>query len=334
MRKNQPYPDSSRYIGSPPVNPHESYESCTLCPRNCGVNRLQAERGFCGESAQVRVAWAGLHRGEEPPLVGEHGSGTIFFSGCTLKCDSCQNCQLSREGMGAEVSDSGLVEMMLRLQERRAANINLVTASHFAPSAVEVIVKARQRGLSIPVVWNSSGYEKASTLELLRPVVDLYLPDCKTLDARLSRSLMKANNYPQIVRSAVLKMVAGKPPHYAGGKLRRGVIMRHLVLPDLLEQTREVLCWFAAELKGRALLSLMFQFTPVHRETEGMLARRTISVSEYEEVLSWLEELEIEEGFVQDPADSDEWLPDFTRLNPFPQDQAEPLWHYKCGYID
>ena len=198
----------------------ELYSACRFCPRNCGVDRLQGERGYCGESARMRVAWAGLHRGEEPPLVGEKGSGTIFFSGCTLKCVSCQNRQISHQGAGREVSSEGLGNLMLRLQERGAANINLVTAGHFPPSIVESVAGARTRGLRIPVVWNCSAYEHTSTLDLLRETVDVYLPDCKTLDAEVSRRLMRADDYPQVVRPALLKMMEDKPLIVEAGGVR------------------------------------------------------------------------------------------------------------------
>jgi putative pyruvate formate lyase activating enzyme len=315
------------------------YAECELCPRNCGIDRLKGERGYCGEGGRMRVAWAGLHKGEEPPLIGENGSGTIFFSGCTLKCDSCQNCQISHQGFGREVSPKQLGEMMLRLQRRGAANINLVTASHFAPSVVESIGVTREQGLSIPVVWNSSGYERLSILDLLRETVDVYLPDCKTLDGTVSRRLMGTPEYPAVVQAALMKMVEDKPLIVEEGKISQGVVVRHLVLPGLLDQSRKVLEWIATTLEDRALLSLMFQYTPVGAEGggEGLKLepgiQRRVSRREYEEVLSWLEELAIEDGFVQDPAKDDDWLPDFTRPNPFPQGQAVPIWHYQTGYV-
>ena len=319
---------------------HTLYNKCGLCPRNCGVDRRQDERGFCGESDRLRIAWAGLHKGEEPPLVGMNGSGTIFFSGCTLKCDSCQNCQISHQALGREVSEAQLRELMLRLQERGAANINLVTASHFAPSVAGCVGEARKQGLSIPVVWNSSGYELLSTLDLLRETVDVYLPDCKTLDKQVSRRLMGAPDYPAVAKPALIKMAEDKPLVVEEGRIRRGVIVRHLVLPDLLEQSREVLEWFAGNLRNRALLSLMFQYTPVgaaggeHGRKPRQGPRRRVSRREYEEVLTWLEELRIDDGFVQDPAGSDDWLPDFTRRNPFPEGQAVPVWHYETGFAE
>ena len=315
---------------------HDLYGECRLCPRNCGVDRLHGKIGYCGESAWMRIAWAGLHLGEEPPLLGEKGSGTIFFSGCTLKCGSCQNCQISHEGIGREISSGELRSLMLRLQERGSANINLVTAGHFTPSIVEVVAEARRRGLAIPVVWNSSGYETISTPERLKETVDVYLPDCKTLDPEVSGRLMGAADYPEVVRPVLLKMVEDKPLIFEREQLRQGVMIRHLVLPGLLDQSREVLEWFAGHIRDRALLSLMFQFTPLRQEAQwdAVHPQRTVNLREYQRVLSWLEELEINHGYVQGPARSDDWLPDFTRLNPFPRGQSVPLWHYQSGYVE
>ncbi len=315
---------------------HDLYTECRLCPRNCGVDRSQGEIGYCGESALMRIAWVGLHLGEEPPLTGQKGSGTIFFAGCTLKCGSCQNWQISHAGIGREVSSRQLQSLMLRLQERGATNINLVTASHFTPSVVEAVADARRQGLLIPVVWNSSGYENLSTLYLLKETVDMYLPDCKTLDAAVSRHLMGAADYPEAVKPALLKMAQDKPLIFEEEQFRQGVMIRHLVLPGLLDQSREVLEWFSAHLKGKALLSLMFQFTPTSSGGEGSSVhpQRTVNQMEHERVLSWLVELGIDHGYVQDPAPSVDWLPDFTRLNPFPDGQAVPVWHYQSGYVE
>jgi putative pyruvate formate lyase activating enzyme len=212
------------------------------------------------------------------------------------------------------------------------------------------------------VVWNSSGYEQISTLQLLKDTVDVYLPDCKTLDSAVSRRLMGAADYPEVVQAALLRMIEDKPLIVEEGEIRQGVIVRHLVLPGLLEQSREVLHWFAGQLKDRALLSLMFQYTPPplgevraavqgSRAAEGTIMEergpeaggkrsrslhleRTVNRREARQVLSWLEELGIEEGFVQEPARNSDWLPDFTQAYPFPEAQAVPIWHYESGYVD
>jgi putative pyruvate formate lyase activating enzyme len=314
------------------------YARCLLCPRACGADRLGSARGFCREGARIRAAWAGLHFGEEPPVTGRGGSGAIFFTGCTLKCRYCQNDQLSRSGLGAELDPDGLARLMLRLQAEGAENINLVTGSHFAPGIVAAARLAGERGLVIPLLWNSSGYESLETLRLLAPWVRVWLPDCKTLDPELARSLMGAPDYPRVAREALAFMVASRPLDWEGERLRQGVIVRHLVLPGHPDSTRRVLAWFRQKLYGKALLSLMVQYTPNSRASgrgEGWEAApaRRVSSAEYEQVLSWLEELGIEEGFIQEPEPGSQWLPDFSRPDPFPQGQARALWHFADGPV-
>lgn len=307
------------------------YERCLLCPRACGVNRRAGELGFCGESERLRLSWAGLHRGEEPPVSGERGAGTLFFPGCTLRCPFCQNDQISHRGLGAEISEGDLAALMLRLQAQGGECINLVTAGHFLPGVLAALQQARAGGLRLPVVWNSSGFESRSGLELLREAVDLYLPDCKTLDEQLARRLLGAASYARAVRAAIPAMVRARPLLYEGDRLRQGVIVRHLVLPGRLQSTRQVLEWFAAQIEDRALLSLMFQYTPNPRRQAAAgpeSPSRRVGRREYETVLGWLDALGIEQGFVQDPAPDSAWLPDFLRPNPFPAGQAEVLWHF------
>lgn len=309
--------------------PASPYAPCLLCPRACGVDRLGGERGFCREGTAVRAAWAGLHFGEEPPVAGGGGSGTIFFSGCTLKCRYCQNDQLSREGLGAELTAEELAGLMLRLQEEGAANVNLVTGTHFAPGIAAAAALARDRGLRVPLLWNSSGYESRPALELLSPWIGVWLPDCKTLDPELARRLLGAPEYPEAAREALGFMADAAPLRWEGERLRQGVIVRHLVLPGRLESTRAVLAWFRERLHGRALLSMMVQYTPNARlgAVGGDSPRRRVSEAEYEQVLGWLEELGIEEGFIQELESGSDWLPDFRRPNPFPPGQARAVWH-------
>ena len=316
--------------------PAELYAHCLLCPRACGVDRGSGVLGFCRETAVVRAAWAGLHFGEEPPLAGRGGSGAIFFTGCTLKCRYCQNDQLSRSGLGAELSPDQLARLMLRLQAEGAENVNLVTGSHFAPGILEAAELARARGLAIPLLWNSSGYESRATLELLAPWIEIWLPDCKTLDPELAGSLLGAPDYPRVVREALSFMVESRALDWEGEKLRRGVIVRHLVLPGHPRSTREVLAWFRERLYDRALLSLMVQYTPNPRaparpEAGQAVPSGRVSTPEYEQVLRWLEELGIQEGFIQEPESDSDWLPDFCRPNPFPREKARVLWHFADG---
>jgi len=303
-----------------------NYRNCTLCPRECRVDRRRGPGGFCGQSADLRIAWAGLHFGEEPPLTGEKGSGTIFFSGCTLKCSFCQNYQLSHLGLGRRISTEELAGIMVRLQREGAENINLVSGSHFAPSVIEAIGQAKDQGLSLPIVWNSSGYERADSLEMLLKEVDIFLPDLKTLDQALSEELFKCRDYPEVAGEALKQIALHRKERRVEGKLKQGMIVRHLVLPGHLESSLNVLSWFKEELNDKALLSLMFQYTPVSPlEPKGSLNRR-VSGEEYEAVLGCLESLRIERGFMQELDGEQDYLPDFKKRNPFPSTLAKPLW--------
>jgi len=303
-----------------------NYRNCTLCPRECRVDRHRGPSGFCGQSADLRIAWAGLHFGEEPAITGEKGSGTIFFSGCTLKCSFCQNYQLSHLGFGRQVTTGELARIMVRLQREGAENINLVSGSHFAPSVLKAIGQAKTQGLLLPIVWNSSGYESPDTLEMLFEEVDVFLPDLKTLDQELSEELFRCGDYPEVVAEALKKIAKRREECRVGGKLKQGMIVRHLVLPGHLESSLQVLSWFKKALYDKCLLSLMFQYTPViPLKATGSLKRR-VNREEYEAVLGYLESLRIERGFIQELKVEQDLLPDFEKGNPFPLALAKPLW--------
>ncbi|GHV40739.1 radical SAM protein [Spirochaetia bacterium] len=308
------------------------YTPCALCPRACGTNRTTGVRGRCGETAELRLASASLHRGEEPPITGSGGSGTIFVTGCNLGCVFCQNYQISREGMGRAVSSEEFAAIALRLQEQGAENINIVTGSHAVPAIARGIDAARSRGLRIPVLWNSSAYESPAMLDLLKSRVDVYLPDLKTLDSALAGRYFNAPDYPRHAAAAIFKMLEARELRYnkAETTLISGVIIRHLVLPGHLESTRELIRWFAEHCRGKALLSLMTQYTPVGgKNTPG----RYINQGEYGQILSWLEDFDIEDGFCQELVTGNEWLPNFERPNPFSSDLSVPIWHWKAGFI-
>jgi len=314
------------------------YQNCRLCPRACGVDRLAGSDGYCGESSQLRLAFAGLHRGEEPPLSGEGGSGTIFVSGCNLGCVFCQNWQISGGGqavkrherrLGRAVSPDEFAAICLALQKRGAENINMVTGSHAVPAIVQGLIAAKAAGLSIPVLWNSSGYESLETLELLDGHIDTYMPDLKTLDSNLAEKFFNAPDYPQAASQAILWMIRHRPRRQPDN-----VIIRHLILPGYLESTRAVLRWFADNAQGSALLSLMSQYTPIAQTNEcghsprGHGPERFLSKREYETVLGWLGELGIEDGFCQELLTGSDWLPDFNRFNPFSSDLSVAVWHF------
>jgi putative pyruvate formate lyase activating enzyme len=308
----------------------DPYAGCRLCPRRCGADRGALKRGFCGETAALRIAAAALHRGEEPPIAGRGGSGTIFFTGCNLGCAFCQNAQISRSGMGRAVDRAEFAALCLALQEWGAENINLVSGSHCAPALADFLRGVR--GLAIPILWNSSAYEGAEALALVEDLVDVYLPDLKTLDPALSAHFFKAPDYPETAEKAILRMLDLRGElRWKGPVLVSGVIIRHLVLPGCLESTRGALRWFADHCKGRALLSLMTQYTPVG--AAGPIPRRYVSRAEHNRLVEWLDELGIEDGFCQEPVHDAAWLPDFERTNPFSSELSVPVWHWKTGLI-
>jgi putative pyruvate formate lyase activating enzyme len=288
---------------------------------------------------KVTVASAVLHKGEEPLLIGKSGSGAVFFSGCTLGCPFCQNIQISCDSIGTGISVAELTRIFLELQAGSAANINLVTATQFVPSIISAIAEARSRGLDLPLMWNSSGYESLETIEMLNQSIDIWLPDLKTLSSDLAGRLFNAPDYPEAARSALLKMADLTELHggvnIENGIMKQGMIVRHLVMPGELASSREVLEWFADNLKTRAMLSLMVQYTPVKESGDDFAGPDYVMPDyEYDQLLGWLDEFGIDEGFLQEPeAASAEWIPDFNRINPFPEAYSKPVWHWKNGMI-
>jgi len=304
-----------------------AYQNCMLCPRRCGVDRTSGKTGFCGQSAQMKIAYAGLHSGEEPVLIRGKGSGTIFFSGCTLQCCFCQNYQLSRSGMGREITEEEFTGILFSLQEQGASNINLVSGTQFIPSIINSIKGACKKGFRLPVVWNTSGFETPASLLQLNEIVDVYCSDVKTLSADTSASLFSTPAYPEVVKNAVEQMIKKKPLEFKGESLVRGVILRHCVLPAHIGESCSVLKWLDSFGSNKFLVSLMFQYSPCGENLSESI-NRTVNEEEYSSVMSCLDELPSIEGFVQDLTDSEAWLPDFSRKNPFETDLSKSVWHW------
>ena len=285
----------------------------------------------------MRLAFAGIHQGEEPSITGNGGSGTVFVSGCNLGCAFCQNYQISKDGMGRVAEAGEFAEICLTLQDKGAENINIVTGSHAAPVLASAIAEAKKQGLKIPVLWNSSAYESIEALEIIKDHVDVYLPDLKTLDPVFAKRFFNAPDYPAQAGAAILKMTEYRKIDYSGISLVSGLMIRHLVIPGYLENTRQVLAWFAENCKNRALLSLMTQYTPVHGSEKNpasdVIPGGYLSENEYEAVLLMLEEYGIDYGFCQELVTGSDWLPDFNRTNPFSSELSLPLWHWKQGFV-
>ena len=284
----------------------EHLASCVLCPRRCGVNRLKGETGFCRTGLWPIVSSYNAHHGEEPPLSGSRGSGTIFFSRCNLSCAYCQNWPISQLGQGREVSLEGLAGMMVELQGRGCHNVNLVTPSHVTAQVVMALELAAAQGLSIPLVYNSSGYDSPESLRLLDGLVDIYLPDIRYSDSEAARRYSGAADYPAVNREALKEMWRQVGPLAIDddGLGRRGMIVRHLVLPNNLSQTRECLEFLSREISPRVHLSLMSQYFPGHRAPGLPELSRHLVPREYQQALEWADEFGLENGWRQELDDS------------------------------
>ena len=288
----------------------------------CRVNRSIGEKGVCRESSKIMIAWAGLHRGEEPPLVGEKGSGMIFFSGCPLHCAYCQNRQISGsdgENWGIEIEEEELAALMLDLEKMGATTLNLVTGTHYIPSIINAIDGAKKKGFSLPVVWNSSGYENIHGLELIDPYIDIYLLDCKTLSKRVAGVFCVRKNYAETI-IPVMDWIKERHSKTDLEKMK-GTIIRHLVFPGTVWASEKFLRVFGEKYKDNFYLSLMCQFVPP-KEDPSLVG---ISDEEYNHLLDIVDEMGIEEGFEQEKSDDDIlWIPDFKQDVPFPSSFADP----------
>lgn len=277
-------------------------EHCRLCPRACSVNRINGETGACHADAQMRVARAALHFWEEPCISGKEGSGAIFFTGCSLGCVFCQNTDISRGQEGKTVNVEQLVRICLNLQAQGANNINLVTAGHYLPAVAEALKQAKNQGLRIPVVYNSSGYEKPETLRLLEGLVDIYLPDMKYMDAQLAKQYSRAGDYPDVAKEALAEMVRQRPDAEFDerGMMTKGVIVRHLLLPGHVRDSKAVLKYLYETYQDQIFISIMSQYTPMPQMSAYPELNRRVTRREYNRLLDFAMELGIENGFFQE----------------------------------
>jgi len=301
-----------------------AYENCRLCPRNCGVNRLTGSLGFCGQGSSMKIASVVMHKGEEPPISGLNGSGTIFFTGCTMRCDFCQNFQISREDTGRIVSDDEFYDILFKLQISGAQNINIVTGTHFIPSIITVLRRAKNAGLILPVIWNTSCYEKITSLEIINDYIDIYLPDIKSLDRNFCSEHFHAADYPDYAVSAVEYMVDHKPLYITKDDVKTGVIVRHLTIPGRLDMTYRFLDWYKDRIGDKALLSMMTQYIP----NGSSKITNVTSEIDAEQIFEYMDNLSIDEGFFQELNFDDDWMPDFNKENPFPEKFSTTVWHF------
>lgn len=335
----------------------DAYKSCTLCPRNCKIDRTQGKTGFCKETDQLRLAVACLHFGEEPPITVNNGSGTIFVTGCNLRCAFCQNYQISQCGMGKALNIEETVQIFFQLKEQGAENINIVTGSHAIPFFAKAIKQAKDAGLDLPICWNCSAYESVETLEMLKGLVDIWLPDLKTLNPMMSEAVFKAADYPAAAKKAIRWMIKNTKsrfitvkdktdPTQTKEKMLSGVIIRHLVMPGRLDDTALTLDWLekmtTLNPENTPCISLMMQYTPVsvdkslftaqelqQRETAlAAFSNRLITKEEFQKAQELIQEHNFEYLFYQELEEDTEWLPDFTRPQPFSNELAKVVWHW------
>lgn len=290
------------------------YENCLLCPRKCGINRSTGQTGVCGVSAEIRVARAALHYWEEPCISGEKGSGAVFFSGCSLHCVFCQNREISDGKAGKVISKERLSDIFIELAGKGANNINLVTPGQYIPDIVWAVRDARHRGMKLPIVYNTSGYEDAKELKLLEGIVDVYLPDFKYMDSALSAKYSRAKDYPSVAKQALSEMVRQQPDVViddATGLIQKGVIVRQLLLPGHVNDAKAILKYLHDTYQNSIYISMMSQFTPIALKDYPEI-NRTVTRREYERLIDYAIKIGITNAFIQEgDVAKDSFIPAF-----------------------
>ena len=290
-------------------------EKCNLCPRGCNTSRSDGKKGYCGQTDKIKIARAAAHYWEEPVISGENGSGTIFFSGCTLGCVYCQNNEISHGGKGKEVTSDELTEIFFRLKEDGCHNINLVTADHFMPFIIPAIDKAKNAGFDLPFILNTGGYLTGEFVDSLRGYIDIFLTDMKYLDENIAQRYSKAKDYPLYAKESLARMVKMHPvPEYDDdGMMRSGVVVRHLVMPGLVDESKKVLHYLYSTYGDSIIYSIMGQYTPLseHLADYPEIDRR-ITEEEYDEVTDYAWDIGIEDAYIQLPgSDTEDYIPQF-----------------------
>ncbi|MCR5456786.1 MAG: radical SAM protein [Clostridiales bacterium] len=286
---------------------------CNICPRKCNIDR-NAKKGYCGETDAVRVARAALHQWEEPCISGTRGSGTVFFSGCNMKCVYCQNRVISEGKVGMQISANRLAEIFCELMNQGAHNINMVTPTHFTVQIIEAIKLSRSKDMNLPIVWNTSGYETTETIEMLKGYVDVYLTDFKYMDSATSKKYSFCPDYPQVAKEALSAMVrqTGKVELDENGIIKKGVVVRHLLLPGHVEESMRVLEYLHSEYGDDVYISIMSQFTPNGHLEKYPEIDRKVTKYEYDKLVNYADDIGIVNAYVQDgSAAKESFIPDF-----------------------
>lgn len=290
------------------------YENCLLCPRKCGINRSTGQTGVCGVSSEIKVARAALHYWEEPCISGKRGSGAVFFSGCSLHCVFCQNREISDGKAGKVISKERLSDIFMELADKGANNINLVTPGQYIPDIVWAVNDAKSRGMKLPIIYNTSGYENVTELKLLEGIVDVYLPDFKYMDSTLSARYSRAKDYPSVAKQALSEMVRQQPDVViddAKGLIQKGVIVRQLLLPGHVNDAKAVLKYLYDTYHNHVYISMMSQFTPIALKDYPEI-NRTVTGREYERLVDYALEIGITNAFIQEgDVAKDSFIPAF-----------------------
>lgn len=292
----------------------EELIECKICPNNCKVNRMERKTGLCKANDKVKVALASLHYFEEPCISGEKGSGTVFFSNCNMKCKFCQNYKISAEGKGKEITIEELADTFLSLQEQGANNINLVTPTIYAYQIIEALKIAKGQGLNLPIVYNSNGYESVETLKSLEGYIDVYLPDLKYYYDDIALEYSGIKNYFKHATNAIKEMYrqVGAPSFDENGLIQKGLIIRHLVLPNNIDNSKKVLKWIKENIDKRVYVSIMAQYFPCYKAKEMEDLNRKLTQKEYEEIENFVYDLDIENGYMQELGEHEEdYVPNF-----------------------
>lgn len=292
----------------------EELKQCKICPHNCNVNRLNGKIGRCKCTDKIKIALASVHNYEEPCISGINGSGTIFFSNCNMNCIYCQNYEISQLGKGKEISIKELADIFINQQEKGVNNINLVTPTMYAFQIIEAIKLAKKNGLIIPIIYNTNGYEKIETLKALQGYIDVYLPDLKYYSNKLSIKYSKVNNYFSVATEAIKEMYrqVGTPKFNEDGIMQRGIIIRHLVLPNHIQNSKNILKWIKENMPQDVYVSIMAQYFPTYKAKEDELLNRKLTKKEYKEIEKFLYILDLKNGYIQELGEhEEEYVPDF-----------------------